>query len=80
MKPSLLISLILIVSLSALILSIYNTYSLVIIDKKIAEIDKSVERINPMIEKFEPLMPDLEVLKPLLPKLQQLLLSIPPAS
>lgn len=76
-RNQILIILAIIIALVALGLSIYSTYSIRQINKKIAEIDDTITRIEPILENFEPLLPQIEILGKLLPQMQQFLLGIP---
>jgi len=76
-KNQILIILALIIAILALGLSIYTTYSVCQINKKITEIEETTARMEPVLEKSEPRLPQFEVLEELLPQMQQFLLGIP---
>ena len=68
---------ILIVSIVALVLSAFNTYTIFQLDKKTG---KSITELKAVADRIDPLVPHFETLGKVLPRLNQLLLAIPPAT
>lgn len=77
-KPQNLLIAALIISLVALGLSVYSSYSVFKINKKISAAEKSLEKMDYIIERIEPLVPQMEILNESLPKIEQYILGLPP--
>jgi hypothetical protein len=66
---------ILVVSIIALALSFFNTFTIYKFQKEQA---KSIAEMKAVVDQVTPIVPQLETISKALPQLQQLLLSIPP--
>jgi len=79
-KPETLIVITLIIAIVALGLSIYSTYSIYQINKKVAVIEETLISTEIAVFEFEKLKPQFEVLNEFFPRIQQFLLAVPPIS